>query len=143
VFPETLDSPVISSPKHFGPTKRVFNPSIEDKGKKITEEFVPKNIQEAHGFLLHGVNQAGAIDELSPARGDGFVEIGQFFGQNRQVRVENHEDISLGRIESHPDIFRFANSGASDETYSLFGYFRAMSLTFSAVAVRRLIIAKD
>ena len=48
-------------------------------------------IEEAHGVVFHGIDQADPIDELALAGSPGFVEARQILRRDGQVGIQDHE----------------------------------------------------
>ena len=60
----------------LGAAERVFELLAEDEGEGDGEEAIRDQVQEAHRPFVQGVDQAGAVDELSFSGPSGLVELG-------------------------------------------------------------------
>ena len=64
--------------KHFGAAQGVLEALAENKGKGGGEKFVCQYVEEAHGLLLHGINEPTAVNELRFVLGNRVVKFRQF-----------------------------------------------------------------
>ena len=65
---------------HFGAAKGIFDRLAEQPGKCQAEKFVAQEVEKAHGFFLHGIDQARAVDHLPLAPGQGVHELDEVAG---------------------------------------------------------------
>lgn len=56
---------IVPPVENFGPAQGVFDRLAEQPGKGGAKEFVPQDIEKAHGLVFHGIHQSNAIDKLT------------------------------------------------------------------------------
>ncbi len=54
---------VVLLPKHLRPTERVLDGLAQEPAKRQAEELVAEEVEGAHGFFVHRVDQADTIDK--------------------------------------------------------------------------------
>lgn len=109
------DGFVIFSPENFRAAQGIFDRLTEHPGECHAEEFVADEVQRAHGFFFHGVDETHAVDEFASAGRDGFVKTRQIFWRDGQICVEDHENIAGGFLEAETNGVGFANARLSKE----------------------------
>lgn len=140
---ELLDMLVIGAPEDLGAAEGVLDAGIEYIGEGDAEKLVADDVEELHGILVHGVHEAGAIDELAVAAGDGLIEIGQLLGDNGEVGIQDHKDIALGFVEAGPYVHGLADAGGVDEPDVFLGVLLHHGADDIGCAVRRLVVAEN
>src|SRR5439155_9361110 len=58
------DQLVMPAQEYLGSAERVLNGLAQQPGEGHAEKFVADDIEEAHGLLFHGINEAHAIDDI-------------------------------------------------------------------------------
>ena len=69
-----------------------------DKALYICE--IDRHVHTEVGVTRHGIDQARAIDELAFTFNDRIIKLGQVFGRDGQIGIQNHEYITGGRFKS-------------------------------------------
>ncbi|MFM1943589.1 MAG: hypothetical protein RI897_2571, partial [Verrucomicrobiota bacterium] len=94
---------VVLFEEDFGAAEGILEGLAEEVAEGGAEELVTEHIEEAHGFIFHGVDEADTIDELGEAGADEFVVFGEVFGGHGEVGIEDEEDIAGSGGEGFTD----------------------------------------
>src|SRR5690349_15772256 len=94
----------------FRSAQRVLHALAEKPTERQAEELIPQKVEEAHGPVLHRINQAYSVDKFSLAGTPRGVKSLQILWRNREVGVENHEQFAggFGKSQAHGISFSFA-----------------------------------
>src|SRR5262245_8550424 len=91
---------IIPAEERFRTAQRILDGLSQYPRERDTEEFIGAHVQEAHGLLVHRIDQTTAIRKLGMSRNQGGVKLRQLFGRHRQVGIEDHQDLTCGRSEA-------------------------------------------
>ena len=91
---------VVGARHHLGAAEAVLDALAEDKTERVGEEVVAEHVEEAHGLVLHRVNQAAAIGELGGAGAQDLKKFRQVFRRRGQVAVLDDKHVAGGVLEA-------------------------------------------
>ncbi len=94
---------VVLSEEHLGAAESILEGLAEEVAEGGAEELIAEHVEEAHGFVFHGVDEADPVDELGEAGADEFVIFGEVFRGHGEVGIEDEEDIAGGGGEGFAD----------------------------------------
>ncbi len=103
---------VVCFEKDFRAAECVFDALVKEPGEDEAEHFVAEEVEGAHGFFFHGIDESCAVDEFAVLFLEREVEFGEVFRRNSHVRVKDHEDVAGCLVESFPDGVSFASAGS-------------------------------
>src|SRR6266700_4007595 len=109
--PARREPRVVLAPDHFGAAQRVLDRLADETREEEPEEAIAQEIEEAHGPRVHAVDEARAHGELARARDHRLVELRQVLGGDREVGVEDHQQITRSVGEAQPDRVALALAG--------------------------------
>lgn len=81
---------------HLGAAEAVLDALAQDKAKGVGKEMVAQHVEEAHGLVFHGVNEAAAVDEFGRAVAQDIEKFGQILGRGGEVAVLDDENVARG-----------------------------------------------
>src|SRR5262249_12870441 len=94
------DPRVIAPVEHLRAAERILDGLLEKPREGEAEELVSQQVKEAHGLTLYGIDEPHAVDELALAGHERAIELGQILRRDRQIGVEDHQDVVPGRCEA-------------------------------------------
>ena len=95
-----IDAFVVRSPHDFSTAQGVLHGLTEQPREDHAECLVRAKIGELHRLPRHRVNQPHAVGEITFPRGQHLDELRQILRGHREVRIEDHKDVSGGRAKT-------------------------------------------
>src|SRR5208282_5415877 len=92
--------------------------------------------------MLHGIDEAAAVDEPAAAFGEGAEKERQLFGHDGEIGIEYQEHVAASGAETGPDVLGFADARAADQANLLFGVKKLHAPDFAGGAVGGFVVAK-
>src|ERR1700730_3742673 len=102
---------IVGPLEHLCTAQRVRTALVQEPGEQIGKCLVCDQIQKPHGFVFQGIYEARAVDEFSLSFVDCCPEFRQELRRHGQIRVEDHQYIGTGGIESGKHRVSLAVSG--------------------------------
>src|SRR5688500_18032741 len=81
---------IVAFPQHFCATQCILDGLSEQPRERHAEELVPEEIERTHGFFLHRINQAYAVDKFPFPGNHCLIETRKVFRWHSEISIENH-----------------------------------------------------
>ena len=135
---------VVFAEENFGAAEGVAEALFQKPGEGHAEEFIAQEVEEAHGLVIHLIDEAGPVDKFPFAFDEGVEEFGQVFRGDGEVRVQNHEDVARSCGKPFAYGIAFASAAALVHEFDVFFWISVYeALNFFCGAVCGVAVYED